>query len=235
MALIRCPDCGKEFSDAAAACPNCGRPNATPTPAPRKTGCFSWGCLAIIVLGIIGALSESGSHSPATPSADVSKYVSTSPAAAAAAAPSDHWTVERGTSKMDDSKSVTLSVDASGPISGWLATKVPSLYVRCREHKTNVFVVTGMAAEPELGEYDEYTVRLRLDDGSPFAQMWSESTDKEALFAPEAIALARRLARSKRLRFSFTPFNASHAIAEFDVTGLSTHLPELARTCGWSA
>ena len=29
MALITCPDCGKEFSDQAAACPNCGRPNKT--------------------------------------------------------------------------------------------------------------------------------------------------------------------------------------------------------------
>lgn len=26
MALITCPDCGKEFSNQAAACPNCGRP-----------------------------------------------------------------------------------------------------------------------------------------------------------------------------------------------------------------
>lgn len=30
MALIKCPDCGKEFSDQAAACPNCGRPNTPP-------------------------------------------------------------------------------------------------------------------------------------------------------------------------------------------------------------
>lgn len=27
MALIKCPDCAKEFSDQAPACPNCGRPN----------------------------------------------------------------------------------------------------------------------------------------------------------------------------------------------------------------
>lgn len=26
MPLIKCPDCGKEFSDQARACPNCGRP-----------------------------------------------------------------------------------------------------------------------------------------------------------------------------------------------------------------
>ena len=27
MALIKCEDCGKEFSDKANACPNCGCPN----------------------------------------------------------------------------------------------------------------------------------------------------------------------------------------------------------------
>lgn len=31
MALIKCPDCGKEFSDKASACPNCGRPNLNQT------------------------------------------------------------------------------------------------------------------------------------------------------------------------------------------------------------
>lgn len=32
MALITCPDCGKEFSDQAAACPNCGRPHSLNKP-----------------------------------------------------------------------------------------------------------------------------------------------------------------------------------------------------------
>lgn len=36
MALVKCPDCGKDISDAAPACPNCGRPQAvqvSPQPA----------------------------------------------------------------------------------------------------------------------------------------------------------------------------------------------------------
>lgn len=34
MALISCPDCGTQFSDASPNCPNCGRPNtAQPQPA----------------------------------------------------------------------------------------------------------------------------------------------------------------------------------------------------------
>jgi zinc-ribbon domain len=54
MALVTCPDCGKEISDQAPACPSCGRPRepagvpvATPVAPPaRKTsltkpaGCF---------------------------------------------------------------------------------------------------------------------------------------------------------------------------------------------------
>ena len=27
MALIKCPECGKEYSEKAATCPNCGAPN----------------------------------------------------------------------------------------------------------------------------------------------------------------------------------------------------------------
>lgn len=37
MALTKCPECGKEISDRAAACPNCGRPNASP-PVAQQTG-----------------------------------------------------------------------------------------------------------------------------------------------------------------------------------------------------
>jgi hypothetical protein len=64
MALIVCPDCGKEFSDAAAACPNCGRPNGAArravetVPVRRRVGCagqFAMLFIAIMVVGIFRA------------------------------------------------------------------------------------------------------------------------------------------------------------------------------------
>lgn len=64
MPLIICPDCAKQFSDAAAACPNCGRPNraANPPPEPKKksfaTGCAGIGCLSLIVLYFIGSMAS---------------------------------------------------------------------------------------------------------------------------------------------------------------------------------
>lgn len=36
MALTKCPDCGKEFSDLAQACPNCGRPNIVVSYSPNE-------------------------------------------------------------------------------------------------------------------------------------------------------------------------------------------------------
>ena len=69
MPLIKCPDCGKEHSDQAAACPECGRPHKPAVEAKNKTrekkkkGCLP-GCLitllGFIVLGaIIGIVEES--------------------------------------------------------------------------------------------------------------------------------------------------------------------------------
>lgn len=55
MALIQCPECGKEFSETSDKCLNCGRPN----PAARKTvaevnkGKWSSGRLAIGIISIV--------------------------------------------------------------------------------------------------------------------------------------------------------------------------------------
>ena len=150
---------------------------------------------------------------------------------APAPAPTDKWQENTGTSAMDDSPTVTYALTAEYDITGWLKTSRPALYVRCFEHKTAVLVHTDMAANVEYG--GGHTVRIRLDDEPAFTEEWSESTNHEALFAPNPIALARRIARAKRMRFEFTPFNASRTTVEFDVTGFGNHIGEVANTCGW--
>jgi hypothetical protein len=50
MALARCPDCGKEVSSSAPACPHCGRPIV----AKKSAGCVGTGCAVFIVLALIG-------------------------------------------------------------------------------------------------------------------------------------------------------------------------------------
>jgi len=147
-------------------------------------------------------------------------------------ASADVWQVHEDRSPMDGSKRVVISRDAENDIQGWLRPKRPTLVVRCQEGKTAAYVVTGMAASVEY-DTERHTVRLRFDEGNPTTQRWSESTDHEALFAPNPTQLAKQMLGSKALTFQFTPFNASPAIARFNLQGLGSHLQKVASACGW--
>ncbi len=83
MALIDCPECGKQVSDAAAQCPNCAYPIAKPKPTKqqksaekpkkpsKKLGCFGTFFIIIIVLMVIGAIS--GNDDKKTPEKPIIK------------------------------------------------------------------------------------------------------------------------------------------------------------------
>jgi len=62
MAIVKCPECGKDISDSAVSCPNCGKPlqqpsTISPNPAPqkKKTGIFKkiLISIAVIFVGLI--------------------------------------------------------------------------------------------------------------------------------------------------------------------------------------
>lgn len=73
MALMNCPECGREVSSAAASCPNCGHPITRPAapppppppvraPAPRTSGCAQlalFGVICFIGLIVVGQCSRS--------------------------------------------------------------------------------------------------------------------------------------------------------------------------------
>jgi len=142
------------------------------------------------------------------------------------------WQIKEDSSPMDGSKRVVISREAENEIAGWLQSKRPSLIVRCQEGKTEAYIATGMAASVEY-DTDRHTVRLRFDNGRPTTQHWDESTDHEGLFAANAIQFARGLVGSKTLTFQFTPFDASPAVARFNLEGLAPYLQKAASACGW--
>lgn len=144
------------------------------------------------------------------------------------------WFVEQEKSKMDDSQTVILAKRAENEIGTWLSKVRPGILIRCLEGKTQFYMVTESAAQPELGKYNKHTVEVRIDDRKPYRELWSQSTDSKSLFAPNALALTRELSRAKRLLIRFTPFNAQPTTAEFDVTGLAAVLPQLASACKWN-
>lgn len=66
-------------------------------------------------------------------------------------------------------------------------------------------------------------------------QHWSASTDDKALFAPSGRQLAGQLAKATALTFEFTPFDASPAVARFDLKGIADHIGGIGQACGWTS
>jgi hypothetical protein len=104
--LIKCPDCNHDVSSAAASCPNCGHPIAATSPSGKTTetpekikstsisvkkssgwgGCLGIGAAIILVLIVIGALSENSSSTGQNPTPDAAQKGSDTPDASAAPA-----------------------------------------------------------------------------------------------------------------------------------------------------
>ena len=53
MAMVKCPDCGKDISSSAMACPNCGHPMKAAL-KPKGEGCFlqtlNIGCALVLIV-----------------------------------------------------------------------------------------------------------------------------------------------------------------------------------------
>src|SRR5579863_7010314 len=197
--------------------------------------------LSVIALGILGwaGLASRKGEAPQT----------------VQASPADKWHVATGKSPMDDLKTVVLSLDSEDLVEGPLGAVRPSLVVRCQEKSTDVYVVTGMAAnietEPDGTPSDTRKVRIRLDDGpATDYYSWKESADRKALFAAETVSggndfdertwqhhpvseFAQQLAGARKMAFQFTPFDGSPQVARFDLSGLDTRLHQVGEACEW--
>jgi hypothetical protein len=132
---------------------------------------------------------------------------------------------------MDGSRTVHYQINADDTISGWLTEKTPILVARCYERKVEAFLVTGMPMRPELGKFQKYTVRLRFDDGSPRTEVWDDSTDDKAIFAPQPSAFLKRVEKAKILRMEVTPFNANPGVATFHFGGFAGPLAAINEAC----
>lgn len=132
----------------------------------------------------------------------------------------------------DGSRTISFSLQAENEVRVWMKSVRPVLAVRCLAGNTEVFVITNWAASIEPTA-ELHTVHLSFDDGPAVAEQWWDSDDAQALFAPEGVAAARQIARSRVMRFGFTPFNAAPVTAHFKVAGFDQLVGSVAKTCRW--
>lgn len=169
--------------------------------------------------------------------AETPHETATSPAPAPAPvveeAPPPTWTGRRqAVWTADGSKTIAFELNATHYVPVYLSEARPVLVIRCLYRRTEVLVALGTSADFERLS-DSRTIRLQVDDDSVTVQQWDLSESSQELFAPDGIALVRRLAQAKRLHFGFTPFNAQPVTAEFAVEGFDRLAEMVASTCGW--
>jgi hypothetical protein len=143
------------------------------------------------------------------------------------------WRLTEGVSEMDGIKTIELSRDAENETQGSIGTVHPSIHIRCRGKKTELYIDVGTQVESNF-QYGTSAVRLKFDNGAAVQQWWSQSKDGSALFAPEPVKLAKRLSSAQALRFEFTPFQHGAQVATFELAGLQQHLSSAATGCGWT-
>lgn len=217
---------------------------ATPQAAAGKSRPWSFTIAATVVLataaiavmllaGRPGASQDSAATTAVPASHPVAPPPSSTVSARPGSAPAAKWT---GSKKpgwaTDGSRTITFELAAESYVPVWMKRVRPVLAVRCLGGSTEVFVVTDSAASFE-GNTGRHTVRVGFDGGADVEQQWTDSSDYQSLFAPDGEALARRIARSKRMRFEFTPYSAAPVAADFDVRGFDQFIDSVAKVCRW--
>ena len=215
MALITCKECKKQISSNAKRCPQCG--------AKKRNPLLFWLIVGVITYFVIVPATKQSLNNVTQPRATNPVQVAVPPAA--------DWRVSQDQSKMDDSKMVILTKEADAPIQSWLNQTKPTLHIRCLEKKIELFMIAGTAAQPEYGQYNKNTVEIRIDDSKPYKELWGQSTDSQALYAPHPLIMAKRLSNAKRVLIRFTPFNVPQATVQFTTTGLEQLLPQVVNAC----
>ena len=188
--------------------------------------------VCVIAMVVLQSLQPAASPQPvATIQSPTPKPAPAAPAVESAPAPT--WAGNRqATWANDGSKTISFELKATQDANVWMARVRPLLVVRCLYRTTEVFVAIQSAASIE-GQAGSHTVRVQIDDDQESAQQWTDSVTGQELFAPNSVALARRLASAERLRFSFTPYNAQQVTSEFVVQGFDKLAGLVGNTCGW--
>lgn len=144
------------------------------------------------------------------------------------------WFVQQGVSPVDDSKSVTIRLNADRPINARYNLITPHLYIRCKENVTELYI-----------DFDTF---LRSNDLTPITRIdsekavsnrrWNISNDHKAIFYPSTRSkkttdFIKDLIGKNKLFIQVTPYGESAVNTTFTLTGLDEAIKPLRETCGW--
>lgn len=149
--------------------------------------------------------------------------------------PATHWGVRSTKSDFTDQTDVYISTVAEGPLQ-CSGGNTPSLFVRCLEGKTNVFISHGCYA-PVDRETGRIVVQLRIDDEPTRTKRLYTATDDKSFGwwdHKQAMSEIRdTLLDHETWVVRFSPYREAPQIARFNISGLRDVMKSTEPSCDW--
>ena len=136
------------------------------------------------------------------------------------------WRVSAQTSPIDNSRNVSLVLDANESIPGLGGPVQPALIIRCKEGRTEAYINWGVY----LG-LDTTTVLTRLDEEKATSATWSISTDNKASFHKRGDKFLVQLMGHQKLLAQVIPYGENPALVSFSLAGLDEAAKPLQEAC----
>lgn len=147
----------------------------------------------------------------------------------AAAGPSEKWTISEARSLVTDDPAVTVSTHSQllGGVYGYQRAQV---FVRCHERKLDVVV-----AWPRTLDGNRWAnATLRMDNGDPFDVEIAIAGSRDAFGwwgEIEARSVLAQMVPARRMIVRAIAYDNAPMDAEFNIGGLSEHMPAIDAAC----
>lgn len=184
----------------------------------------------VVVTKVVTATPKPATPTPKATATPKSTAVPTE-APTATPALTGKWVSDSNASSFDDSKTVTLLLDAENDIDGPSGAIRPSILVRCQEHQKDAYVYIGMSPDVESGNLDGATIRTRFDKEPATTENTNQSTSHDSLFFINPEATIKDFLKHDQMVLGFTPFDSSPVEITFDLRGLSEAIKPLNEAC----
>ena len=207
---------------------------------PSKGSSWSFGKVALAIFigvpfiaGAVGAINTDQSTAASGKVQTVSAVIAPKKVPVVKEAPQTpsigNWYVSSKTSQIDDSKKITLILEADDSITTAFGKVTPSLVIRCSEAETNVFI----GWKVYLG-LDQTEILTRFDSTQAQTKTWSISTDHKAAFVQGSdVAFAKKMMNHGKLLAQVTPYAEVPVTATFNIEGLREAIKPLRNACSW--
>lgn len=144
---------------------------------------------------------------------------------------SGDWVFFSETSRLDNSTTAVVSLDAAEPVTTWLSQTTPSLVVGCANNGALVFVIANTQLDSDY-QTDTISVRLRYDSDAVRSLRMDVNDDNDTMYFQNTQQTIRDLLAHDQMLFEFTPFNAGPDDTYFDLRGFDQALEQLRPYCG---